>query len=210
MTVQNVFRIAIAAATVALASQDGRAAFISGSASFDFITPQTVPTAGNLDTATGFTFPTPNSFNVNASRTGDYLTALTTGQAGSATTLNFTGTGVNSSLVTPFILDFGGSKTFTAASGSIIVRTFTPTGSFNAALFGTVAFAGFDRTPGLVTVAFTQTGGPSQALSGSGTLFSPVDAPTVATPLPPTLALGVLGGFGMIGLGGLRRVFFST
>lgn len=206
MIIRNVFRFAIAAAAIAFASQDGRAAFISGSASFDFINAQTVPTAGNLDTASGFTFPTPASFNVNASRTGNYLTALTTGQSGTATPLNFTGTGVNSTLITPFVLDFGGSKTFTASSGSVIVRTFRDTGNFSAALFGTVAFAGFDPTPGLVTVAFTQTGGPNQALSGSGTLFSPVDAPRIATPLPPTLALGVFGMLGLGGLGGFRRL----
>ena len=208
MSVRQVFRFAIAALALVVAGQESRAAFIVGSTAFDFILPQTVPAPGNLDTATGFTFPTPG-FNVNASRTGDYVSVLTTGATGNASSLNFSGTGPSSTLILPFILDFnpgsvGGARTFTAASGSILVRTFSPSGQLGATLFGAATFAGFQSTPAIVTLTFNQTGGPGQALSGSGTLASPFP-PQVPVPVPATIVLASLGGVMMAGARGLRR-----
>jgi hypothetical protein len=210
MFIRQMLRVAIAAAVFVCVGQESRAAFIVGSVAFDFILPQATPTSGNLDTASGITFPTP-AFNVNASRTGDYLSVLSTGSFGDSTVLNFSGTALNSTLNLPYILDFnpgnvGGVRTFTAASGSLVVRTFSPTGRLGADIFGTVSFNGFDATPGILTLSFNQTNGPGTAISGSGTLGSPFP-PIAAVPVPATFVLASLGGIMMAGARGLRRRF---
>ena len=197
-------KLAVAvAATVALFGSQAQAAFIVGSTSFDLVNVTTSPTASSLDTASSIAF---SSLNVNANRTGNYTAALTTGAVGSATQpVAFSGTAVGSTLVTPYpTFNFGGGNTFTATSGSITSRVISPFSSLNIGLFGTVNFAGFDPTPGLLTIALSQSGGPgaNNTLSGSGTLISPFGLPT-PTPAP---AAALVAGLGAVGLAGFRRV----
>lgn len=208
---RRVVRAAIAAVAFAVSGQESRAESIVGSAAFDYVFLQPTPTPGNLDTATGIAFPTP-AFTVDAARTGGYLGLLATGATGNATGLIFSGTASTSTLALPFVLDFnpgnvGGARTFTAASGSVSARTFSPHGVLGATLFGQVAFSGFTPTPGIVTLTFSQTAGPDTAIAGTGTLASPFPVASVLIPAPATVVLASLGGVMVAGARSLRRRF---
>lgn len=208
MTLTKVFRAGLAVAALLLASQQTQAAFIVGSTNFNFVGPDTVPNVQNLDNATGFAFP--NGFLAGADRFGNYNTQLATNAPGTASALNFTSSSIGAVLTGNFMLDFnpgGSTKTFTATSGSIIARTFTPSGTFNATLFGLVNFTGFDPTPGIVTISFTQTAGQPNAISGSGSLASPFGGtpPVAPVPVPATLVLASIGGIVLAGARLLRR-----
>lgn len=208
MSVRQVFRVAIVALAFVVAGQESRAAFIVGSTAFDFVGETTVPTGGNLNTASGLTFgggTGVNGIQVNASRTGDFFSQLTFGAFGDVTSLNFNvaGAPVGSTLTLPFNITFAAGKTFTSSSGVVVVRTTAPPGAagrLSADILGTVNFTGFAPTAASLSVSFVQNGGPGNAIGGTGTLS------TIApVPVPATFVLASLGGVMMAGARGLRR-----